>query len=138
VRVYTNADLERLGPPSAGNQVRTGADDPGWEFVTEFLAREHARLDAERAWELARRRAVLEEEAALPPRIYGWSPHAFYGHPHGRSGRHPGRRSEKGMSSRAGLVVPLHARPSLALTARAKAIRRSGTEAVPVRARSSR
>jgi hypothetical protein len=60
-RLYTNADLDRLGPAprEPSEPIRQG--DAGGPSVQEFLANEYARLDAQRAAEL--RRAALELEA---------------------------------------------------------------------------
>lgn len=63
VPLYTNADLERFAPAPAPSVPVAATDREGdWRFVVEFLEREQARLDAERARELELKR--LEAEAA--------------------------------------------------------------------------
>jgi hypothetical protein len=135
VRVYTNADLERFGPPSVDAEPAAADDDPGWEFVTEFLAREHERLDAQRSYDLERRRTDLAEEAAERRRARPVYFYPYYGHRFVHVGRHPrGRRvGHYGTTTVGGPIVPLHARPTLAEVQRAKAIRRSGVDAFPDR-----
>ena len=135
VRVYTNADLERFGPPSGDAEPVAVDDDRGWEFVTEFLAREHARLDAERSHELERRRAAIEEEVAARPRARPTYYYPYYGYGYVHVGRHHrGHRFKTvGTTTVGGRIVPLHARPTLVEVQRAKAIRRSGTDAFPDR-----
>ena len=59
-RVYTNADLERL-PPLPTSAPSPAVEGPGWEFVIDFLAEQHARIDARRAYELD---SVFVEETA--------------------------------------------------------------------------
>ena len=62
--VYTNDDLELLGPPPADpSQPVRGADDMGWEFVQRFIDGEHARLVTERTLAMDERRSALEDEA---------------------------------------------------------------------------
>jgi len=137
VRVYTNADLERFGPPSVDAAPATADDDPGWEFVTEFLAREYERLDAQRSYDLERRRAALEEEAVDRRRARPIYRYPYYGHRFIHVGRHPrGHRVRTVRTTTVGgPIVPLHARPTLAEAQRAKAIRRSGADAFPRRSR---
>ena len=137
VRVYTNADLDRFGPPSIDADPAAKDDDPGWEFVTEFLAREYERLDAERSYDLERRLSALEAEAAERRRVRPTYYYPYYGHAFTHVGRHPGahRGGTVRTTTVGGLIVPLHARPTLAEVQRAKAIRRSGADAFPHRAR---
>jgi hypothetical protein len=144
VHVYTNADLERLGPlPVASEPVAANDDDAAWEFVAEFLAREHARLDAARAHDLDRRQVDLEEESVTRRRSYGTYvyPHhyPYRGHRYGDRRHRPGNGLPHvgTPSSLGGRIVPLHARPTLAQAQRAKAIQRSGTDAFPSNARSA-
>ena len=62
--VYTNDDLDALGPPPASpSQPVRGADDPGWEFVQRFRDAEHARIVTERTLAMEERRSALEDEA---------------------------------------------------------------------------
>lgn len=134
-RVYTNADLERFGPPSVDAEPAAAKDDPGWEFVTEFLAREHERLDAQRAYDLERRRADLAEETAERRRALPVYYYPCYGHRFMRVSRYPRGHRFGNVAKRTvgGPIVPLHARPTLAEARRAKAIRRSGADAFPDR-----
>lgn len=135
VRVYTNADLERFGPPSVDAEPAATDVDPGWEFVTEFLAREHERLDAQRAYDLERRRADLAEKATERRRARPVYYYPYYGHTFTHVSRYPrGHRIGKvAKKTVGGPIVPLHARPTLAEVQRAKAIRRSGADAIPDR-----
>jgi hypothetical protein len=152
VRVYTNADLERFGPVS--DTAAPAPEGAGWEFVAEFLEREYGRLDAERAYDLERRRVEAEAEALARRHDHVRLPIVPYldrtwrrvgplpGDPTTRERR--GRRSHRqsryglpsvarpGASSSQG-IVPLHARPTLAELHRARAIRHSGADAVPDR-----
>ena len=94
VRVYTNRDLERFGPPD--DTTAAPPRDPGWEFVTDFLEREYRRLDADRAFDLERRRVEAETEAIRRRPDHWHLPVApFVTHPVGprrfRHGYHPGR-----------------------------------------------
>jgi len=63
-QVYTNDDLELLGPPPAApSQPVRGADDYGWDFVQRFIDTEHARLVTDRTLAMDERRSALEDEA---------------------------------------------------------------------------
>jgi hypothetical protein len=137
VRVYTNADLERFGPPEAAADPAAADEDPGWEFVTEFLAREYERLDAERSFDLERRRAALEEETASRRRSRPGYYRPYLGHPfaHGKRHARKHRAPRATATSPGGRIVPLHARPSLTQRQWANATRRSGADAFPSRAR---
>ena len=111
VRVYTNADLKPL--PSVERSSQEVADTgPGWELVIDFLAEQHARIDADRSYELdgaaldeAARRSSLDARPRYAlPLAYGYYPWA-----------HPQRRAcaslpAPTLGSRPPLVVPLHAR----------------------------
>jgi hypothetical protein len=131
VRVYTNEDLLlKYGPPPsepAGQPVR---DDAAWDFVAEFLEREYARLDADRAYDLEHRRVELEEEAVSRRDSYAvagypYLPYAYgygdgyedrhdygYGHDRGKHGHHRGdHHAMRSPSPPSGFIVPLHARP---------------------------
>jgi len=62
--VYTNDDLELLGPPPASpSQPVRGADDYGWDFVQRFIDTEHSRLVTDRTLAMDERRSALEDEA---------------------------------------------------------------------------
>ena len=138
VRVYTNADLEKLPPLPPSSEPVLRDDDLGWEFVTEFIEREHRRLDADRAYELEGRRDATKERIAderegdyvLPWVPWGFNPRVRH------DGHRPGdfRRVDAGVRL-GGSIAPLHARPSQAMVQRARAIRRSGADAFPSRSR---
>jgi len=71
VRVYTNADLEKFGPP-APRVPPLVETEVGWRFVTEFIEREQARIDAERENDLKRREADrLDRMAEARDRSWG-------------------------------------------------------------------
>ena len=117
-RVYTNADLERL-PPLPASAQSSAADDLGWEFVIDFLAEQHARIDAQRAYELDR--TLVEETArrsreASRPRYglpLGYLPWSCY--PGGACApRRPSPSPEQPGHGPRAWVVPLHARRPLA------------------------
>ena len=108
VRVYTNADLEPLPVTEALAPIDSG---PGWDFVIDFLAEQHARIDADRSYELDR--AALHE-ASRPerphyvlPYSYGYYGYGPWSYPQRRS---CGPRAQPQPAARAPLVVPLHAR----------------------------
>jgi hypothetical protein len=144
-RVYTNADLLPFGPPSTPVPAVV-QEDPGWTFVVDFIERERARIDAERALELERRHAaVAEAEAARDgAAVYGYG-YGYYGygyddgfvdacdHDRGDACRQARPRAAA-LRPRAG-IVPLHARPSDAMVMRARATLRSGVDAFPSNAR---
>ncbi len=52
--LYTNADLERFGPPSPPPAAAPAAvrEDEAWAFVEGFLERQSMRLQADRRYEL--------------------------------------------------------------------------------------
>ncbi len=139
VPLYTNADLLRFGPPSTDPRPVTTMSDADWDSIAAFLARADARLDAERSYELERRRVSYEERAADRqgrPRFA----YPFYGFDARSSGHRyrPGSHGKPHPSQEAGLgrpIVPLHARPSLAQLQWAKATRHSGVDAFPSNAR---
>jgi hypothetical protein len=60
VRVYTNTDLEKYGPPSEPVEKAEQDDELGWQFVTDFIEREHARLEQQRRRELDRQLVEAE------------------------------------------------------------------------------
>jgi hypothetical protein len=111
VRLYTNADLEQFGPPTAPD-APVDAGIPGdWAFVQAFIDREYARLDVEFDRALARSAA----EAAPPASSHyvlpyagwygGYYPYSWRGRtPHHGAGTRPEPRSHE---SRA----PMHFRP---------------------------
>ena len=83
--VYTNADLEKFGPPSETAPVPID-EDASWEFVGDFLAREQAKIESERAADLARREVEIKQDR--PPRLPRYRPaYPVYGNIH--VGYHP-------------------------------------------------
>ena len=60
VYVYTNADLERLGP--IPESIACCREDYGWGFVQDFIDREYRRLDADREFELKQRMNLVVVE----------------------------------------------------------------------------
>ncbi len=131
VRLYTNADLEELGSLPVAAKPGQQADDTGWDFVADFIAREHERLDAERYHELDRRLVDIEQEETADRRDYGYP--FFYAHPYSHGVRKRQGRTRATTSGPGGHIVPLHARPSPAQVQRSKAIQRSGRDAFPSR-----
>ncbi len=139
VRLYTNADLEQLDALPGAAKPDAQADDSGWEFVADFIAREHRRLDAERPYELNRRLVEIEEEQAADRRdrlgigfaSYRGYP-VVYAYPYAPGvGKRAGRASWTATSGPGGRIVPLHARPTPTQVQRSKAIQRSGRDAFP-------
>jgi hypothetical protein len=136
VRVYTNADLEELPAPAPAAAASEGVEDElGWQFVAQFLEREHARIESERAAELERRRLELEQQALVPEGRweYGlagvpWFDRSFEC---GDERRH--LHARPGVLGRP--IRPLHAGPTLAELHWQRAIGRSGADAFPGNAR---
>jgi hypothetical protein len=141
VRVYTNADLERFEPLAVDSTPVAPHDDAQWEFVSDFIEREQARIDADRAHRLEQRWVEIEERSVERNRSYvrGVLPYGVYpyGNAHRRHGARP-RHHVRSTPNLGGRITPLHARPSLAQVNRAKATRRSGVDAFPSNARKSR
>jgi hypothetical protein len=144
VRLYTNADLERfpLLPDSEVEAARPAADD--WRVVTDYLQRQYARVDAERAYALERERAEAEVDLirrGAGRRTYGL-PYTFlrYG-PYHRVPRKPPRDGAIGRITRGllpdGAIRPLHAGPTRAQIDHARASRRSGSDAFPSNSRAN-
>ncbi len=131
VRLYTNADLEQPDPLPVAAKPDQPADDGRWEFVADFIAREHDRLDAERSHELNRRLVDIEEEESANRRYYGYP--FVYAQPFSPGVRKRAGRTPATTSGLGGHIVPLHARPSPAQVQRSKAIQRSGRDAFPSR-----
>ena len=128
VPLYTNADLVKLDPIPVGAKPDAQNDDSGWEFVADFIAREHARLDAERSHELSRRWVDIEEQEN-ERRGIGFA--SYFGYPFVYA--HPHSVGVRKRSGPGGHIVPLHARPSPAQVLRSKASQRSGKDAFPSR-----
>jgi len=63
VYVYTNADIEKLEPiPTGRPPVYTSFDTEAWAFVSEFIARERAKITSDRDHELERERVEIEAD----------------------------------------------------------------------------
>lgn len=67
-RLYTNADLEKFGPPSPSVPTPSVVGQADWEFVQSYLDREQERLDADRRHALELEK--IEAEADHTPRIF--------------------------------------------------------------------
>jgi len=70
VRVYTNEDLEALPPLTSpvivddeGRPLELEGAERRWAFVDDFVDRAYARIDADRAYWLERRRTAAEADA---------------------------------------------------------------------------
>jgi len=130
VPLYTNADLEQLEPLTLERQPLPEVQTESWEFVTEFLERSHARIDAERDREIARSALSAPPVERRRVGLYPALPfYPFGGHRSGISRRDPVR------SSRPSAIRPLHAGQSHTMQMRREAIRNSGSDAVPRRGR---
>jgi hypothetical protein len=122
VPLYTNADLEKFGPPSGPNEPVWVQDKGEWQFVREFLDRAYARLDAERRHDLER--AAMDRvppsgrpRYALPYAGYwgypAWRPYGsprWNARPPDASGRPPGARGNEG-ATRPDRGMPRHPEP---------------------------
>jgi hypothetical protein len=134
VRVYTNADLLKFGPPpeSPSAPSQRHPDEESWKFVTDFIERQRARIESERRGELERRLvdARVDELERRDERLGVALPHYYgfgYAYGHGRGGYRGGKFANPGhgvsghlsFGSRAGAaalfrpIVPLHARRPL-------------------------
>jgi len=116
VRVYTNADIERLAPLPVQQAPLVPFDRERWEFVVQFLEREHERLKADRDHELSRAILDAEIEQAEARRESYWLPAAPYAGFYRRPHRDRPRQQElEGFATPPGqFIKPLHARPSRA------------------------
>ena len=70
VRVYTNEDLDALSPlpplvivDKTGHPLRIEGAEERWAFVDAVLGQAYARIDADRAYWMERRRTEAESEA---------------------------------------------------------------------------
>lgn len=121
VPLYTNADLERF--PQAPETAPAAVAEPGdgWDFVREHLDREYARLDAERAYGLARRDDGGAKDARevfrLPYFPYAYGDHGGYERSCAPHPLHPSARSGLGA-----WPLPLHAGPTPTERFRARAL----------------
>ncbi len=71
VPLYTNADLEKFGTASSAPGQPIAETEAGWRAVQEFLDREYARIEADRAYEQQRlesdrRNALVAAESRRP------------------------------------------------------------------------
>ena len=83
IPLYTNADLEKYGPPTSepGERVVDSYEDPGWEFVTDFIRRQKQHIAAERNYDLQRARVdneAREIEQRYAPSYSPWFPYYLY------------------------------------------------------------
>ena len=112
VRVYTNADLALLSPlPPASESARShpasrSSEEENWKFAADFIQRERARLDSDRAYDLERERIANE---AREDRGYGVPYLGYYGYyrgpyPYGSS--HGKRHGRHAVSSRLSKFPP--------------------------------
>jgi len=140
VRVYTNADLERLEPIPVSQRIADPYVGSGWEFVIDFIDSEQARLDVDRTQDLDRLLVDAEVQQLRDRRDRDRlrvSPFAgFFPLHFDTSLLHP-RRPDNGeivlAPDSANRITPMHARPTLAMRNRAIAIQRSGADSVPRR-----
>ncbi|HXV76113.1 MAG TPA: hypothetical protein VD788_07315 [Candidatus Polarisedimenticolaceae bacterium] len=141
VYVYTNADLERLGPLPAGEAEPPTADQlaESWAFVQSTIDDAHARIDADRGYELDRRLTEAEADAldraggspryTLPYNYALGYPYGFGYHDRGRGDRLRRAASRLWERPNAELfepIVPIHARPYQTNLLRAKTSGRRG------------
>jgi hypothetical protein len=124
VRVYTNADLEKLPPlPVQQGQPPSAEEvERRWAFVQSVLDQAYDRVDAARSHELERRRTEAEADALeqltsrpryLLPLPYGyrfgdWPPHPERPR---EPGAEPSRLWERPNAHLFRPITPIHARP---------------------------
>ena len=128
VRVYTNEDLDDLGPPPAQQTEPVAPEEIArrWAFVDSVLDRAYARIDADRRHELDRRMTEAEADAleGFDAREHYVLPYSYVYGPAYRGGswKHgagPGFKShgprcssfERPMANLWRPIAPLHARP---------------------------
>ncbi len=134
IPLYTNADLEKYGPPTSesGQRVADSSEIQDWQFVTDFIRRQHEQIAAERAHDMERARVnneAREIERRYAPSYSPWFPYYLYpglGHHkhqpwHGDRPGHGVRRPQvqpRPVSRAAAFtqslwrpITPLHARP---------------------------
>jgi hypothetical protein len=146
--LYTNADLERYGAPTATPPAPV-APDPGagegWKFVADHLAREYQRIEAERDARWAEAQVVATGEEPVYGCAAPWLSHAC-GLRWSAPSCHPPRRHHRGFrpptAEQAGRIPPLHARgPIVPLHARGRIAplpTTRGEDSFPRRGRASR
>ncbi len=81
-RVYTNADLEEL-PEVSVSAPLAPTDGAGWDFVTAFIERERARIDADRQHALDLQFVESETERDRETGERYWIPGPGYGYGYG-------------------------------------------------------
>jgi hypothetical protein len=127
VRVYTNEDLEELPPipplvivDDSGKPLEIEGASERWAFVDEVLGQAYARIDADRAHWIERRRAEAEADAleriqSRPRYLLPWN--AWYGgsrvghYEGGRLRRQASRLWERPNAHLFQPITPIHARP---------------------------
>jgi hypothetical protein len=127
VRVYTNEDLDRLAPlPSlvivdeAGEPLKIEGAEERWAFVESVVGQAYARIDADRAYWMERRRTEAEAKALerihsrprylMPINFYNRGPVVGPGPGH-RFRRDASRLWERPNAHLFRPITPIHARP---------------------------
>jgi hypothetical protein len=127
IRTYTNEDLEKLPPlPSlvivddAGEPIKFEGAEERWAFVDSVLGQAYARIDADRAHWIERRRAEAEADALerihsrprylLPLNYFGRGYAVGHG-PDRRLRREASRLWERPNAHLFQPITPIHARP---------------------------
>jgi hypothetical protein len=128
VRVYTNADLAKFGPPSDPTVEPPRNDGEGWQFVIDFIERQHAQLKQQKDQELDRQlvearvreldRRSRRVGIALPY-YYGYGYYGYRGYAVGHKSKGGVRAGHGPVARRSALsdlhrpIKPLHARRPL-------------------------
>ena len=127
VRVYTNEDLEKLSPlpplvivDEAGNPLKIDGAEERWAFVESVVGQAYARIDADRAYWMERRRTEAEADAleryqSRPRYSLPWN-YLGRGYVAGRGKGHrphpdASRLWERPNAHLFGPITPIHARP---------------------------
>ena len=104
VPLYTTEDLERMyGPSTAPDRPFGTASEPeDWTWVEQYLDRQYARLDADRAYDLSRRSLDIEEQRVSYAPTYAYAyPYVyssgFYWNHTNRGWGHGGGNGMRGM-----------------------------------------
>jgi hypothetical protein len=143
--LYTNADLERFDvtprSSTAGPIAPAPGEDGDWQFVADHLAREYARIDAERVAAVERQWAETgparhEGNAYHGSGVasWGWGYPFWFDAGHGRDCRHEGRTHRPDFRDDGHVaphdarsrITPLHARDRLVPMPRTR-----GADSVP-------